>query len=99
MKRRKSAGVVNLPAEFVLAGWETMIDVSSKICNRICTTGEWPTPWTWSLIITLRKRATYSLARTIEMQNYQPHQLFEQSNVENLLGRLKPQAENITSEE
>ena len=44
LKKRKSAGVDNIPAELVQAGGETMIDVLTEICNRIWRTGEWPTP-------------------------------------------------------
>ena len=43
LKRGKSAGVDNIPAELVQAGGETMIDVLTEICNRIWKTGEWPT--------------------------------------------------------
>ena len=46
LKKGKSAGVDNIPAELVQAGGETMIDVLTEICNRIWRTGEWPTPWT-----------------------------------------------------
>ena len=45
-----------------------------EICNRIWRTGEWPTPWTQSLIITLPKMGNLQL-----WQNYQPNRLFEQS--------------------
>ena len=67
LKKGKSAGVDNIPAELVQAGGETMIDVLTEICNRIWRTGEWPTPWTKSLIIKQPKRATYSSARTTEL--------------------------------
>ena len=50
LKKGKSAGVDNISAE---RGQETMIDVLTEICNRIWRTGEWPTPWTQSLTITL----------------------------------------------
>ena len=35
LKKGKSAGVDNIPAELVQAGGETMIDVLIEICNRI----------------------------------------------------------------
>ena len=41
----------NIPAELLQAGGETMIDVLLNICNKIWQTGEWPTPWTQSLVI------------------------------------------------
>ena len=35
LKKGKSAGVDNIPAELVQAGGETMTDVLTEICNRI----------------------------------------------------------------
>ena len=67
LKKGKSAGVDNIPAELVQAGGDTMIDVLTAICNRVWRTGEWPTPWTQSLIITLPKRATCSFAKTTKL--------------------------------
>ena len=66
LKMGKSAGVDNVPAELVQAGGETMIDILTAICNKIWKTGEWPTTWTQSLVITLSKKATCSSARTTE---------------------------------
>ena len=40
LKKGKSAGVDNIPAELVQAGGETMIDILTEICNRIWRTGE-----------------------------------------------------------
>ena len=40
LKKGKSAGVDNIPAELVQAGGKTMIDVLTEICNRILRTGE-----------------------------------------------------------
>ena len=65
LKKGKSAGVDNIPAELVQAGGETMIDVLTEICNRIWGTGEWPTPWIRSLNITLPKKGNLQLC-----QNY-----------------------------
>ena len=42
LKKGKSVGVDNIPAELVQAGGETMIDFLTEICNRIWRTGEWP---------------------------------------------------------
>ena len=52
LKMGKSAGVDNIPAELVQAGGEAMIDILTAICNKIWKTGEWPTTWTQSLVIT-----------------------------------------------
>ena len=56
MKKGKSAGVDNVPAELVQAGGEDIITALTTICNKIWQTGEWPTPWTQSLFITLPKK-------------------------------------------
>ena len=67
LKKGKSAGVDNIPAELVQDGGKTMADVLTEICNRIWRTGGWSTPWTQSLIFTLPKRATCSSVRTTEL--------------------------------
>ena len=97
LKKGKSAGVDNIPAELVQAGGETMIDVLTEICNRIWRTGEWPTPWTQSLIITLPKKGNLQLC-----QNYRTISLISHSSkvmLKVILNRLKPQAEEIIAEE
>ena len=66
LKKGKSAGADNIPAELVQACGDTMIDVLTEIWR----TGEWPTPWTQSLIITLRKEGNLQLCqyyRTISL--------------------------------
>ena len=42
-----------------------MIDMLLIVCKKIWQTGEWPTPWTQSLIITLPKKGNLQLC-----QNY-----------------------------
>ena len=81
VKDGKSAGVDNIPAELVQAGGEAMIDILTSICNKIWKkdqdklwkTGEWPTIWTQSLVITLPKERQF--AAVPELQNHQPYQL------------------------
>ena len=97
LKKGKSAGVDNILAELVQAGGETMIDVLTEICNKIWRTGEWPTPWTQSLIITLPKKGNLQLC-----QNYRTISLISHSSkvmLKVILNRLKPQAEEIIVEE
>ena len=91
LKKGKSAGVDNIPANLFQAGGETMIDVLTEICNRIWRTGGWPTPWTQSLIITLPKKGNLQLC-----QNYRTISLISHSSkgmLKVILNRLKPQAE------
>ena len=65
LKMGKSAGVDNIPAEWVQAGGEAMIDILTAIYNKIWKTGEWPTTWTQSLVITLPKKGNLQVC-----QNY-----------------------------
>ena len=65
LKKGKSAGVDNIPAELVQAGGEDVITAFTTICNKIWQTGEWPTPWTQSSVITLLKKGNLQ-----QCQNY-----------------------------
>ena len=74
-----------------------MLGVLTETCNRIWRTGEWPTPWTQSLIITLLKKGNLQLC-----QNYKTIILISHSSkvmLKVILNRLKPQAEEIIAEE
>ena len=73
LKIGKSADVDNIPAEFVQAGGEVMIDILTSFCNKIWETGEWPTTWTQSLVITIPKKSNLQLCqhyRTISLFNH-----------------------------
>ena len=90
LKNGRSAGMHNIPSELVQAGGEDMIDMLLIICNKIWQTGEWPTPWTQSLIITLPKKGNLQLC-----QNYRTISLISHPSkvmLRILLNRLKPQA-------
>ena len=65
LKKGKSAGVDNIPAELTQAGRQDVITALTTICNKIWQTGEWPTPWTQSLVITLPKKGNLQ-----QCQNY-----------------------------
>ena len=84
------------PLELVQAGGEAMIDMLFIICNKTWQTGEWPTSWTQSLIITLPKKGDLQLC-----QNYRTISLISHPSkvmLRILLNRLKPQAEGIIKE-
>ena len=69
-KTGKSAGVDNIHAELAQAGGEGIITILTTTCNKIWQTGEWPTPWTESLVITLPKKGNlqqYQNYRTISL--------------------------------
>ena len=97
LRKGKSAGVNNIPAELVQAGGENVISALTTICNRIWQTGELPTPWTQSLVITLPKKGNLQ-----QCQNYQTISLISHPRKVMLkmrLNRLKPQTEKIIAEE
>ena len=79
------------------ASAENVITALTTICNKIWQTGEWPTPWTQSLVITLPKKGNPQ-----QFQNYRTISLISHPNkvtLEITLNRFKPQAEKIISEE
>ena len=87
----------NIPAELVQAGGEAMIDILTSVCNKIWKTGEWPTTWTQSLVITFPKKGNLQLC-----QNYRTISLISHPSEVMLkitLNRLQPQAEVIIAEE
>ena len=97
LKKGKAAGVDNIPAELVKAGGETIVNVLLDICNKIWTSGEWPKPWTQSLVITLPKKGNLQLC-----QNYRTISLIchpSKVMLKIILNRLRPYAENIIAEE
>ena len=96
-KKGKSAGVDKIPAELVQAGGEDVITALTTICNKIWQTGEWPTQWTQSLVITLPKKGNLQ-----QCQNYRTINLISHPSkvmLKIILNRLKPQAEKIIAEE
>ena len=97
MMKGKSAGVDNIPAELVQAGGEDVITAHTSVCNKIRQTGEWPTLWTQSVVITLPKKDNLQ-----QCQNYGTINLISHPSkvmLKIILNRLKPQAEKITAEE
>ena len=57
LKKGKSAGVKNIPAELLQARGEDVIMALTTICNKIWQTVEWPTSWTQSSDVTLLKES------------------------------------------
>ena len=97
LKKGKSAGVDNIPAELVQAGGEDVIPALLTIYNKIWQTGEWPTPWTQSLVITLPKKGNLQ-----QCQNYRMISLISHPSkvmLKIILNRLMPQVEKIITEE
>ena len=97
MKKGKSAGVDNISAELVQAGGEDVITALTTICNKIWQIGEWPTPWTQSLVITLPQKGNLR-----QCQNYPTVSLISHPSkvmLKIILNRLKSQAEVIIAKE
>ena len=97
LKKRKSAGVDNIPAELVQTGGEDVITTLTTICHKIWQTGEWPTPWTQSLVITLPKKGNLQQCQNYRTINLVSHPSKVMLNI--TLNRLKPQAGKIIAEE
>ena len=97
LRKGKSAGVDNIPAELTQAGGDDAITALTTICNKVWQTGEWPTPLTQSLVITHFKKGKLQ-----QCQNYRTISLISHSSkvmLKIILNRLKPQAVKIIAEE
>ena len=95
-RKGKSAGV-KVPAQLVQAGGEDVITTLTTICDKIWQKGEWPTPWTQSLVITLPKKGNLQ-----QCQNYRSISLINHPRkvmLKIILNGLKPQAEIIAEEQ
>ena len=65
LKKGKSPGVDNIPAELFQTGGKDVITALTTTCNKIWQTGEWPTPCTQSLVITSNEKGNLQ-----QCQNY-----------------------------
>ena len=97
LKKGTSTGVDNIPAELIQGGGEDVLTALTTICNKIWQTGEWPTPWAQSLVITLPKKGNLQ-----QCQHYPTISLISHPSkvmLKIILNRLKPQAEKTIVEE
>ena len=97
LKKRKSAGVDRIPAELVQTGGETVISAPTIVCNKIWRTGEWPTPRTQPLVITLPKKGNLQQCQNYHAISLVSHPSKDMPKI--ILNRLKPQVEKIIGEE
>ena len=96
LKKGKAAGIDNIPAELVHAGGKAMID-ALHVIFQIWETGQWPTQWTQSLMITAPKKGNLQ-----QCNNYRTIRLIchhSKVMLRIILNRLIPQAEEIIAEE
>ena len=73
-----------------------MIDILTTICNKIWKTGEWPTTWIQSLVITLPKKGNLQLCqnhRTVSLISHPSKVMLKM-----ILNILQPQAEETIAE-
>ena len=78
------------------ASAENVITALTTICNKIWQTGEWPTPWTQSLVITLPQKGNLQ-----QYRDYRAISLISHPSkvvLKIILNRLKPQAEKVITE-
>ena len=95
--RKEVIGADNIPAELVKASGEAIIFTTLlTICNKIWKAGEWPTPWTQSLVITLPKKGNLQLCQNYQMISFISHPSKVMLKI--IMNRLKPQAEKIIAE-
>ena len=95
LKKGKSAGADNIPAELVQARGEDVITALTTIYDKIWQTGEWPTLWTGP------SSSHFPGKEPAAVPEYQTISLISQSGkvmLKILLNRLKPQAEIIAEE-
>ena len=74
-----------------------MIDILTAICHKIWKTGECPTTWTQSLVITLPKKGNLQLCQNYRTISLISHPVKVMLKI--ILNRLQPQAEEIIAEE
>ena len=74
-----------------------MVNVLLIICNKIWRTGEWPTPWTQSLVIALPKNGNLQLCQKYCTISLISHPSYVMLKI--ILNRLKAEAEKIIDKE
>ena len=97
LKRRKLVGVDNIPAELLQQGEEDMANALLIICSKIWLTGEWPTPWTQSLVIALPKNGNLQLCQKYLTISFISHPSKVMLKI--ILSCLKPEVEKIIAAE
>ena len=57
LKKNKSSGADNISAELIKSGGEGTVTILHTLCNRILTSGVWPSQWTESILIPIPKKS------------------------------------------
>ena len=97
LKKEKSAGVDNIPAELVQAGREDVLTTLTTICSKIWQTGEMANPM--DPVLSHHTSQERQPAAVPELPNNKPHSHPSKVMLKIILNRLRPQAEKIIAEE
>ena len=82
LKKGESAGIDNIPAELVQAGGEDVSTAHTTICDKVWQTGEWPAPWTQSLVIIFPKKGNLQQCQNYRTITSHPPSVTKQSHAE-----------------
>ena len=97
LKKGKSPGIDNIPAELIKNGGEETVQKLTELCQKIQDTKNWPKEWTQSLVIPLPKKGNLK-----QCQNYRTISLISHPSkvmLQVILNRLKSQSEKLLAEE
>ena len=87
LKKGKSAGVDNIPAELAQTGGEDVITALTTTCNKIWQTEKWQTPR--DPVLAQHTSQERQLAAVPELSNDQPHQPPKQSHSEDYIEQIE----------
>ena len=97
LKRNKSPGTDEIPAELIQHGGQVVVDHYTTLCQKIYQDREWPKKWTQSLIIKLPKKGN-----TRKCENNRTISLICHASkilLKIIQNRIKSKAESILAEE
>ena len=97
LKKGKSAGVDNIPAELLWRGGGAVVGTLLLICNGIWQTGGWPAPWAQSLVVTLPGNGDLQLCWSCRAVGLVGHPGGVVLGV--ILGHLRPETEGVVAEQ
>jgi len=97
LKKGKSPGIDNIPAELIKNGGNETARRFTELCQKIHDTKEWPEESTQSLVIPLPKKGNLKQCQNYRTISFISHPSKIMLRV--VLNRLKNQAEKLLAEE
>ena len=97
LKKGKAPGIDNIPGELLINGGTQLVDILTKLCQKVWEEKEWPDSWTQSLIIPIPKKGNLK-----KCENYRTISLISHASkilLRIILNRLNPMVESILAEE